>query len=81
MATKARNANTRTASSKAASSPLYLPRDVYKASIDGLRAQGLEHADAVDTLKVGLRQANGYPVPLGLLPANHFSAAGAAMAA
>lgn len=54
-------------------SPLYLSKDKYKECIDGLMAQGLEHKDAVETLKVGLRQANGRPVPLELLmnqPAN-----------
>jgi len=49
------------------SSALYIDKDQYKASIDGLMAQGLEHADAVDTLKVGIRQANGKPVPMQLM--------------
>ncbi|MNR71419.1 hypothetical protein D3C71_20340 [compost metagenome] len=48
-------------------SPLFMAKDEYKHCIDGLMAQGLEHRDAVDTLKVGLRQANGRPVPLELL--------------
>jgi hypothetical protein len=51
------------------SSVLYLDKDQYKASIDGLMAQGLEHADAVDTLKIGIRQANGKPVPMQLMMA------------
>lgn len=49
------------------SSVLYLDKAEYKASIDGLMAQGLEHADAVDTLKVGIRQANGKPVAMQLM--------------
>lgn len=49
------------------SSVLYIDKEQYKASIDGLMAQGLEHADAVDTLKIGIRQANGKPVPLQLM--------------
>jgi hypothetical protein len=48
------------------SSVLYLDKEQYKASIDGLMAQGIEHADAVDTLKIGIRQANGKPVPMQL---------------
>ena len=27
--------------------------------LDGIKAQGIEHEDAVETLMVGLRQANG----------------------
>jgi hypothetical protein len=51
----------------AQASVLYMDKTQYKAAIDSLMAQGLEHADAVDTLKVGIRQANGRPVPLQLL--------------
>lgn len=61
----------------AAKSPLYLAKDTYKALINGLMDQGLEHADAVETLKVGLREANGIPVP----PALRHSAAMADAAA
>lgn len=52
-----------------ATSFLYLDKEVYKASIDGLMAQGLDREDAVETLKVGIRQANGRPVPPELLGA------------
>lgn len=48
-------------------SMLYLGRDEYKATIDALVAQGLEREDAVLTLRVGIRQANGRPVPAELL--------------
>lgn len=47
----------------AAKGKLYLAKDTYKAMIAGLMDQGLEHADAVETLKVGMREANGIPVP------------------
>lgn len=47
-------------------SNLFLEKTEYKRVIEGLRAQGLDHDDAVLTLKVGLRQANGQPIPLGL---------------
>lgn len=47
-------------------SPLYLAKDTYKELIAGLMDQGLEHADAVETIKVGLREANGIPVPQAL---------------
>lgn len=45
---------------------LFLAPAAYKAAIDGLMDQGLDHPDAVATLKVGMRQANGRPVPLAL---------------
>lgn len=50
-------------------SVLYMDKAAYKASIDSLMAQGLDREDAVETLKVGLRQANGRPVPEELLQA------------
>jgi hypothetical protein len=46
---------------------LYFDKSTYKEFIAGLMDQGLDHADAVETLKVGLRQANGIPVPAMLL--------------
>lgn len=46
---------------------LYLGRDEYKATIDELVAQGLERKEAVMTLRIGIRQANGRPVPAELL--------------
>lgn len=48
-------------------SGLYLDNDVYAACIDGLRDQGIDHKEAVETLRIGMRQANGRPVPLELL--------------
>lgn len=50
-----------------ATSNLYMDKATYKAAIQGLRDQGLEHDDAVLTLKVGIREANGKPVPDYLL--------------
>lgn len=44
-------------------SVLYMDKETYKASIDALMEQGLDREDAVETLKVGIRQANGRPVP------------------
>lgn len=52
---------------KAPNSAIFLEKDAYKALVAGLMDQGLEHGDAVDTLKVGLRQANGIPVPMVLM--------------
>lgn len=52
---------------KAPNSAIFLEKDAYKALVAGLMDQGLEHGDAVDTLKVGLRQANGIPVPMTLM--------------
>lgn len=51
----------------ATKSGLYLPKEEYDAAIDGLMAQGLDREDAVLTLRVGIRQANGRPVPDELL--------------
>jgi hypothetical protein len=51
---------------KAPNSAIFLEKDDYKALIAGLMDQGIEHGDAVDTIKVGLRQANGIPVPMTL---------------
>lgn len=48
-------------------SGLYLDNDVYAACIDGLQDQGIDHKEAVETLRIGMRQANGRPVPLELL--------------
>lgn len=48
-------------------SPLYLSKPEYDACIEGMMAQGLDRDDAVQTLKVGIRQANGRPVPPELL--------------
>lgn len=53
----------------AAVSPLYLDKATYKSNVDGLMGQGLDHQDAVETLRVGLRQANGRPLPPGLVAA------------
>lgn len=52
------------AASRAAKKPSsgLLPLPQYKALIEGLMSQGLPHADAVETLSAGLRQANGRPV-------------------
>lgn len=50
-------------SDAAKSSVLYLDETEYKYAIDGMMAQGIEHAEAVETLKVGMRQANGRAVP------------------
>lgn len=47
-------------------SAIFLPRDEYKAHIDGLMAEGLDREDAIHTLKVGIREANGRPVPRDL---------------
>lgn len=51
----------------ATKSPLYLGKDEYNAMIEGLMDQGLDREDAIETLKVGIRQANGRPVPPDLL--------------
>ena len=48
-------------------SPLYLDNDEYNACMEGLMSQGIDREDAIETLKVGIRQANGRPVPLELL--------------
>lgn len=59
------------AKSAAASSPtVFLHKEAYKACMDGLLAQGLDREDAIETLKVGIRQANGRPVPPELLRSN-----------
>lgn len=66
-----------TRTTKSRESATYLPRHEYKACIDGLMGQGLDHADAVDTLKIGLRQANGLPVAVLAsitMPAEHMAA-------
>jgi hypothetical protein len=63
---------------KVVNSPLFLEKDAYKALIGGLMDQGLDHADAVETIKVGMRQANGIPVPMALLMS---AGVGAAVAA
>jgi hypothetical protein len=55
---------------------LYMEKNAYKALIQGLKDQGIEHDDAVETLKVGMREANGIPVPQALR-----MSAGTAMAA
>lgn len=62
-------------------SALFLSKDDYKACIDGLMGQGIEHGDAVETLKVGLRQANGRPVPYELLGMQAANSASASIAA
>lgn len=48
------------------SDAVLLPYAAYAAAIDGLKSQGLDQADAVATLRVGLREANGRPVPPAL---------------
>lgn len=64
MATKkpARKAAARKSGSTQSS--LYMDKETYKRCIEGLTAQGLDQKDAVATLSVGLREANGRPVPL-----------------
>ncbi len=47
--------------------PLYMDKEEYNATIQGLVDQGLDREDAVLTLKVGMRQANGKPLPQELL--------------
>lgn len=49
------------------SSTLFLDKESYKTCIDGMMGQGLDREDAIETLKVGIRQANGRPVPANLL--------------
>ncbi len=49
------------------SNPLYMDKEEYNATIQGLVDQGLDREDAVLTLKVGMRQANGKPLPQELL--------------
>ena len=46
---------------------LYFTKESYKEMVAGIMDQGIDHADAVETLKVGLRQANGIPVSAHLL--------------
>ncbi len=50
----------------AVKSLLYMEKTAYKALIQGLMDQGIDHADAVETIKVGLREANGIPVSKNL---------------
>jgi hypothetical protein len=58
----------KTAAKKApAKGRLYFTKDAYKEMVAGLMDQDIDHADAVETLKVGLRQANGIPVSAHLL--------------
>ncbi len=57
----------RKTAASAGQSTLFLNKDTYNACIDGLMGQGLDREDAVETLKVGIRQANGRPVPLELM--------------
>lgn len=43
-------------------SDFYVPLDQYQSWIDGLLSQGIDRKDAVETLKVGVRQLRGAPV-------------------
>lgn len=45
----------------------FMPKAQYSEMVKGLMDQGLDRDDAIQTLKVGLRQANGLPVPQELL--------------
>ena len=51
-------------------SVLFIPRDEYNLCIEGMLAQGLDRTDAVATLRVGIRQANGRAVPTELMSLN-----------
>jgi hypothetical protein len=62
-------------------SAIFLPRDEYKRHIDGLMAQGLDREDAIHTLKVGIREANGRTVPANLSPTDAANSAAALLAA
>lgn len=52
---------------KAASSAVFLAQDEYKRHIEGLMSQGIDRADAVDTMKIGIREANGLRISAQLL--------------
>lgn len=43
-------------------SKLFLDKKEYNECIEGLMAQGLDRKEAIETLSIGLRQANGIPV-------------------
>ena len=43
------------------SSKPYKGKSRFGEMLDGIKAQGIDHEDAVETLRVGLRQANGRP--------------------
>lgn len=43
-------------------SSLYLDRSKYSAMVKGLTDQGIDRSEAIETLKIGLRQANGINV-------------------
>lgn len=51
-------------------SVLFIPRDEYNLCIEGMLAQGLDRTDAITTLRVGIRQANGRAVPAELMSLN-----------
>ena len=63
MATKAK---TRRSPAVGAKPKAFFDKERYSEMVQGLKDQGIERAEAVDTLKVGLREANGLPVPLEL---------------
>lgn len=65
----------KTAAKKGGLSILFLAKEEYNACIDGMMAQGLDREDAIETLKVGIRQANGRPVPPDLLRTHEAPAA------
>ena len=44
----------------------FFSKENYSGMVHGLVDQGLERDDAIETLKVGLREANGLPIPLEL---------------
>lgn len=43
-------------------SKLFLEKEEYNRCIEGLVAQGIDRKEAVETLSIGLKQANGVPV-------------------
>jgi hypothetical protein len=44
-----------------ADSVLFMPREDYKACIDGLLSQGIDRNEAVETLKLGMRELHCIP--------------------
>ena len=51
----------------AGTSILYIPKEQYNEYIASLMDQGLDREDAILTVKVGIRQANGRPLSMDLL--------------
>lgn len=44
----------------------FFTKDSYSTMMHGLLDQGIDRDDAIETLKLGLREANGLPIPMEL---------------